>query len=615
MHQRGVILASVFIASSTEGKSYAEMAMAILSAEQVQPRPWWSGRSFPVGQNVLESLLNLAGLVDAALIIATPDDETSSRGQVSFTAAQNLLLEYGLFAGRLGAGNVAVLEVDSPTLPSDLGGVVTIKARSIAPREDPIVYQDVELKPKIRAWLEGLDAGSSDSARISKLVEQIAPRSNEYQRIKLKASILRARLDPKSLSKLPASNLEHLLLKYAVTPSTSIGYQHRIEVEKYIDLAQVPADSEDERALANHLARYVADLGFANRIQPTIIAISKTASGLLTAAARLLPFPTVLVNPNGPNKETPLEGGFQPGDRAILLHDVALSGYHLVDCISILRAAGLECDDLVALTRHQAGCRELETLTRVNGINVFTASAFAPNEGRVISGDFVLANSAELTIECVICDVLAGKKEIPSRRFIGPHEMPSDVLYETRAFSVVSDVSPLAPGHCLITSKNHVQSLSNLSSEDLVELDRVHGEVARRLGRIYGKPTVAFEHGLCNRARVASCGIDHAHLHVIPFIGSLSGQFARDYSVGSLSGLPDIGEAVRAEDEYLLLIDTNGEVSMAFPENQTRQYFRRIISELTGREFWNWDDDLILAATEEKKNWILDLHRKWPTES
>jgi orotate phosphoribosyltransferase len=65
------------------------------------------------------------------------------------------------------------------------------------------------------------------------------------------------------------------------------------------------------------------------------------AQGILQAAADMLPFPRVMVSPYGPNRDNPIEGFYEVGDRAVLLHDVILSGHHPVECISKLRAAGL----------------------------------------------------------------------------------------------------------------------------------------------------------------------------------------------------------------------------------------------------------------------------------
>lgn len=86
---------------------------------------------------LLDSLLRLLNEADGALIIATPDDRTTRRGATSYAPASNVLLEYGLFTGRLGQARVAIVTVGDPDLPSDLGGVVHLRLGPPDAHQDP----------------------------------------------------------------------------------------------------------------------------------------------------------------------------------------------------------------------------------------------------------------------------------------------------------------------------------------------------------------------------------------------------------------------------------------------------------------------------------------------
>jgi diadenosine tetraphosphate (Ap4A) HIT family hydrolase/orotate phosphoribosyltransferase len=607
-------VASIFIASSTEGRTYAEIAASILVDHGEAVLPWWSDKAFPISRSLVDSLQNILENVDAALIVATSDDKTTRRGQNLYSPAHNVILEFGLFAGHLGIGNVALAQIGSPSLPSDLDGLATIRFRPMREEDDSTLYRDTQMKPQLIAWLESIEANSSDGARISRLVDRLAPGLRLPERITLKADVLRAQINTSAFPKQPPSTVEHLILKYTSVKEMGapVGYDYRSSLDSYVNLADIPPSSEDERALAGHLARYVAELSTSKIIKPTLVAVSKTATqGLLQAAARLLPYPIVLVSPTGPSRTRPVEGFYELGDRAVLLHDVALSGHHLVDCIVALRSVGIECNELIALTRHQAGIRELNVLMRENKVNVRTASAYMPERGRVECGDLSLSESLAILPQCVLCDVLEEREAAPIRTFITRDELPTEKLAEVDGFVAISDVAPLTPGHTLLVTKQHILAMNRLSKGGLMELDNFRQEITAKLGEMYGMPVLAFEHGLCNRAAFANCGIDHAHLHVLPTGADLEEFMREDFDVTSLNNLHDLGDATKGFAEYLLLINADDRLLLACPSKPVSQYFRRRMAKATGRELWNWNDEVILGTSSQRKDWILSLHSSW----
>lgn len=606
-------MTSVFIASSTEAKAYAEMAARAVAGESATPVLWWSERAFPPGLTLIESIWRLMEELDAALIIATSDDLVMRRGTIGYAPNSNVLLEYGLFSGRLGRLNVAVVEVGKVALPSDMAGMKSIRIRPLAEHEDPETYLATELRPRIVEWLREVDAASSDAARLNQLITRLTPDLPPSDRMDLKSRVLRSRVEVDSFAKLPAETLEHLVLKYTVpTGGERVGYSDRSPVDYYVDFGRVVPESSDERALAGHLARYVAELIVGKKVSPTVIALSKTASqGVLRAAAAALPFPLILVNALAPSRESAVEGVYERGERALLLHDVALTGRHLVACITTLRQAGIQCEDLVTLTRHDSGVRDLQMLMQENHVKVRTASAFVPTNGRVACGDLSIKPTARVTHECALCDAIHGADAAPVRRFIDRSTLPTETLLETPDFVAISDVSPLAPGHVLIVSRRHVLAAARLDSRDLGKLDAFRLDVQTRIGKLYSSRTVTFEHGLCDRARMSSCGVDHAHLHVVPTSADVGARFRADYEVANVGSLSQVAAHVAPQGEYLLLAEGQGPLQLAISSAPTRQYFRRLISDLEGRPFWNWSDELILGQSDEKRNWILELHRRW----
>ncbi|MFD3440897.1 TIR domain-containing protein [Streptomyces sp. NPDC058685] len=609
----------VFIASSTEGRPFAQAVAAVLARQGVEPLLWWSQQCFPPGMTLLDSLLRLLNEADGALIIATPDDRTTRRGATSYAPASNVLLEYGLFTGRLGQARVAIVTVGDPDLPSDLGGVVHLRLGPPDAHQDPSVYESVEIEPRIVPWLRTLDAVSSNGARIAGLLTRLAPQAKPRDRVRLKARVLCDQLDSRAFPKLPEPQVLDILRRYALSYGREerVGHTVKTPVAGYLDLTRVAPESLDQRVLAGHLAYHVAELVSRKVMRPTLLAVSKVAAtGILSAAADLLPFPAVYVSPYGPNRDNPVEGFFEKGDRAVLLHDVALSGHHLVDCMTALRSAGINARHIVALAEHDGQNEALDSLLEENGIMMHTAVKFTPGTGRGPQAVETIqplgitgAPEAETAPPCLLCDVLHDADTTPFRGLFERAELPRELLAETDGFVVVADVAPLTRGHVLIVPDEHALSMSALPTASLETLEMLRRHVTSVIREGYASEVVAFEHGMCDPAVRSSCGIDHAHLHVLPLEQSVTEGFRERFACREIGSLSDLPQANEAQEEYLLLIDQEGTHHFAPTQVSTSQYFRKMIADRTGELLWKWNDKVLLGDRGETRDRILELHR------
>jgi predicted nucleotide-binding protein len=83
-------------------------------------------QEFTAGQTFPEKFEFLAGEVDAAIALVTPDDLASTASQTDvtkFRARQNVWVEVGWFWGRLGRHRVLLLVRGEVEIPSDLDGI------------------------------------------------------------------------------------------------------------------------------------------------------------------------------------------------------------------------------------------------------------------------------------------------------------------------------------------------------------------------------------------------------------------------------------------------------------------------------------------------------------
>ena len=102
--------------------------------------------------------------------------------------------------------------------------------------------------------------------------------------------------------------------------------------------------------------------------------------------------------------------------------------------------------------------------------------------------------------ECIFCKIARG-------------EIKSKKLYEDDNFFVVNDIKPVAPGHCLIITKKHYETLldtpSTLGSE-LIDLVKKQGLRLIKEEKAEGFNLVQ------NIMPAAGQIVMHVHFHVIP---------------------------------------------------------------------------------------------------
>lgn len=134
----------VFLGSSSERADYAKSIQSLIEEERehgVSAIGWWDEGVFPAGSSFLHSLFEITKHTNAALFIAGPDDIIASRGAQHASLRDNVLFEYGLFAGVHGQQRAAIALLSEPgtpdpQLPSDLAGIAVVKLVMSSSRSD-----------------------------------------------------------------------------------------------------------------------------------------------------------------------------------------------------------------------------------------------------------------------------------------------------------------------------------------------------------------------------------------------------------------------------------------------------------------------------------------------
>lgn len=125
----------LFIGSSSEGLPVAHHLQAVLEQRSICEVECWDQNVFEPSRYALESLLQVSARVDFAVLVASPDDVTASRGAEGASVRDNIVLEYGLFTGALGRERTYLLATGDRDLklPTDTLGLTRLPYR---PRTD-----------------------------------------------------------------------------------------------------------------------------------------------------------------------------------------------------------------------------------------------------------------------------------------------------------------------------------------------------------------------------------------------------------------------------------------------------------------------------------------------
>jgi diadenosine tetraphosphate (Ap4A) HIT family hydrolase len=191
----------------------------------------------------------------------------------------------------------------------------------------------------------------------------------------------------------------------------------------------------------------------------------------------------------------------------------------------------------------------------------------------------------------------------------------NEFLIETENFAVVPSLGALVEGWLLIVPKNHYISMGALPLRLRGEADELECRVRALLIGQYEKPITMFEHGPSAANHGTGCGVDHAHLHLLPLdcdLLSLTEPFVQKSLPWKESGWEERSDAYRVGLDYLYLkTDERGSL-LAVSEDFGSQVFRKAISSYLGvPEEFSWQNhpriSTVSRTIEDLRN-VLGLH-------
>jgi len=128
--------------------------------------------------------------------------------------------------------------------------------------------------------------------------------------------------------------------------------------------------------------------------------------------------------------------------------------------------------------------------------------------------------------------------------------------------------------------------MAQLSLPERYECLDLMQELSSEIDRLWGISPTMFEHGASYQGDLIGCGINHAHLHMAPLRHKISetiksSKVANNYSWQQINtSTPPF--PTNDNRSYLLYSEPEGSISIAYPEKEISQYFRRIVADQMG---------------------------------
>ena len=205
--------------------------------------------------------------------------------------------------------------------------------------------------------------------------------------------------------------------------------------------------------------------------------------------------------------------------------------------------------------------------------------------------------------DCDFCSELHG----PTSRF---HEyyaglLATRVLVATQRFAIVPSMGQIVRGSLMLVTRHHVERFADLDHPSLLEAQGLLATLAEASDAV-----VYFEHG-ARSSTGGSCGIYHAHVHVVELPPSLTVTHLASDLAPSCESLPECWTRLSKFEEYLLLRAADGRTwtREVLPTERARfpsQYFRRRLATVSGAfERWNWRN---ISQPEPE---LIDAFRFW----
>lgn len=209
------------------------------------------------------------------------------------------------------------------------------------------------------------------------------------------------------------------------------------------------------------------------------------------------------------------------------------------------------------------------------------------NQSNTVGIDDVV-NDSMTEENCRICGNIMGDGEEADAVW-------NQILFETEDFVSTPSVGALVPGYVLTMPKSHTICSGALTKRDLGRYWKFTQNVRERVEQKFGK-TILFEHGPAKSDTDVGCGVDHAHLHIVPIDGPILDLAENNNPAPiewrEIKSFRKVSEIHKSGGEYLFYQGEEDTLLVGTSVQINSQLFRRAIAELTDSpDQFDWNEN------------------------
>jgi ATP adenylyltransferase len=161
-------------------------------------------------------------------------------------------------------------------------------------------------------------------------------------------------------------------------------------------------------------------------------------------------------------------------------------------------------------------------------------------------------------------------------------------------FGVIGSIGALVRGWLLVIPRVPIPNLRHLSTHDRASLGEIVASLKKNMSSLDGELFI-FEHGSSRPASLLACGVEQAHLHMLPLNFDLLEAAChygkrQEIRFSTPADPSDPWADIPISSEYLMVERlSDGKALIGFPVHPSSQWFRRIIAtELGEPDAWNY---------------------------
>jgi diadenosine tetraphosphate (Ap4A) HIT family hydrolase len=162
------------------------------------------------------------------------------------------------------------------------------------------------------------------------------------------------------------------------------------------------------------------------------------------------------------------------------------------------------------------------------------------------------------------------------------NEFYNQRLYETDNFAVIPSLGAIVEGWLLIIPKEHYISFGYLQSPQLFdELNQLISKIGDVVQKLYGE-YIIFENGTSCSNKLVGCGVDYAHIHIVPtkhnLIKTIENEFKVHYDWKQIGNLSESIKYIDNGIPYLYYENQQRKSFITTNDNIPSQLFRKALA-------------------------------------